>query len=500
MTDLEKMDTNVFFLRDRQTNSIPETLVEETKFNGPLSGKMWATVSKLNSSYNDTFDWGIYDKLYNRFGENQPRGGVLFKSGLRLANFHDSCSKCLYAFEIDTYGRGCIHDCQYCYAKDSLTKHGAWNKPFPFPIDLSEIRKLFFTIFETDKKSKWRNIMEAKTPLRIGSMSDSFMWMDQKYGITLELLKILSHYNYPYIIFTRSDLVATEKYISTMRKDLCAIQLSICSNNDKLTKIAEPGAPNNKRRFEALKKLNQAGFRTAVRINPLFPTYPDGYFTDPDYIISRFGSHKDVQKFEFFDIDKSGDFLDEIAATGTKTILTGFVRLTPYTINRMREVSGVELRTFFRPENFNTGIRGNTDKNYSDKEISYYYKKLYAEAKERDLRFTTCYIGNGIKDFFQYQKLWSNKTDCCDVKGFVPAFKKTCQDIPWTEREKHDAKKLFSKRAQNEEAYYARQFSDAEHSRFQGISTNEAPASPLIPKSKMRELFSAKNETEIKHP
>lgn len=429
MRDFEKIENNVVYLRERQPSFVPEVPIEEPKFNGPLSKKMWDTVSQLESSYQDAFDWSIYDKLYNRFGENQPRGGVLFKSGLRLANFHDSCSKCLYAFEIDTYGRGCIHDCQYCYAKDSLTKHGSWNRPFPFPIDLSEIRKLFYTVFETDKKSKWRSVMESRTPLRIGSMSDSFMWMDKKYGITLELLKILSHYNYPYIIFTRSDLIATDDYIRAMRKDLCAIQFSICSNNERLTKIAEPGAPNNKRRFEALKKLNQEGFRTAVRINPLFPTYPDGFFTDPDYIINRYGSHQAVPKFDFFDIDRSGEFLDEIASTGTKTVLTGFVRLTPYTINRMRDVSGVELRDFFRPENFNTGIRGNTDKNYSDKEISFYYKKLYAEAKDRDLRFTTCYIGNGLKDFFSIkpygatkQIVATSKALCRRLKNHVKIF------------------------------------------------------------------------------
>ncbi len=500
MRDFERTEQNVVFLRERIPNFAPEISGEEPKFNGPLSAKMWGTVSKLGSSYPDSFDWTVYDKLYNRFGENQPRGGVLFKSGLRLANFHDSCSKCLYAFEIDTYGRGCVHNCHYCYAKASLTQHGAWNKPFPFPIDLSEIRKLFYTVFETDKRTKWRSIMESRTPLRIGSMSDSFMWMDQKYGVTLELLKILSYYNYPYIIFTRSDLIAKEPYLSTLRQDLSAVQFSICSNNDELTKLTEPGAPNNKRRFAALKTLNEAGFRTAVRINPLFPSYPDGYFTDPDYIKGRFGSHTEVPKFNFFDIDRSGEFLDQIAESKTPTVLTGFVRLTPYTINRMRDVSGLDMRVFFRPENFNTGIRGNTDKNYSDKEISYYYRKLHTEARDRNLRFTTCYIGNGLKDFFQYQKLWSNKSDCCDVKSFVPAFQKSCQDIPWSEREKHDAKKIFAQRAQQEEAYYQKQFSKDPNNASGEEAATSGLESPVIPKSKRRELISTNLDTGLTPP
>jgi len=317
-------------------------------------------------------------------------------------------------------------------------------------------------------------------------MSDSFMWMDQKYGVTLELLKILNHYKYPHIIFTRSDLIATEKYLSALRPDLASIQFSISSNNEVFTRKAEPGAPSIQRRLQALKVLNEEGFRTAVRINPLFPTYPDGYFTDPESIRARFGSHENVPKFGFFDIETVGEFLDKIKESKTPTILAGFVRLTPYTINRMRDISGVDMRPFFRPENFNTGVRGNTDKNYSDREISFYYKKIHAESMKRDLRFTTCYIGNGIKDYFQYQSLWSNKKDCCDVSGNVASFKASCQEISWEDRAKHAAKKMFVDRAMKEEAYYTSLAAQAASE--VGTEVKDASTSfTVIPKSKMRE-------------
>ena len=454
MNDLDKESATI--LSFPESSIVTETQTSGTaKFSGVLSGPMWDKLSKLDSHYVDEFDWSVYDKLHAKFGDEQPRGGVVFKSGLKLANFNDSCSKCHYSFELDTYGRGCTHNCNYCYAKDSLTKHGAWNRPHPFPIDLSEIRKLFYTVFETDKKTKWREVMSKRVPLRIGSMSDSFMWMDQKFGVTYELLKILSAYHYPYVVFTRSDLIATEKYINVLRSDLCSVQFSISSNNEELTRKTEPGAPSIKRRFAALKTLNSEGYRTAVRINPLFPSRPDGYFTDEESIKARFGSLADAPRFDFFDIDRMPEFADQIAESGTSTLLAGFVRLTPFTINRMRDVTGTDLRNFFKPENFNTGVRGNTDKNYSDKEIGYYYKSIHREAQKRGLRFTTCYIGNGLKDYYQYQTLWSNKSDCCDIKGFVPAFKNTCQEIPWAEREKHAPNKLFVERAKEEETYYA---------------------------------------------
>ena len=70
------------------------------------------------------------------------------------------------------------------------------------PVDITEIWKTFYYALETDKKSRWREMIEMRVPLRIGSMSDSFMVIDKKYKVTQELLKILSYYNYPYIIFT----------------------------------------------------------------------------------------------------------------------------------------------------------------------------------------------------------------------------------------------------------------------------------------------------------
>jgi DNA repair photolyase len=109
-------------------------------------------------------------------------------------------------------------------------------------------------------------------------MSDSFMWIDRKYKVTQELLKILRHYKYPYIVFTRSDLIATDEYMSLMDQNLVSVQFSMCGGNEALTRKIEPGAPGVQRRLEALKVLSENGFWTTVRVNPLFPIYPDGYF------------------------------------------------------------------------------------------------------------------------------------------------------------------------------------------------------------------------------
>jgi hypothetical protein len=214
------------------------------------------------------------------------REGVVYKGTMKHLEAHD-CAQCFHRFEIDTYGRGCVHNCADCYAKSYLSIRRRWNEPMPFPIDIAAIRKILAPVFETSQPNKFRSILERRVPLRLGSMSDAFMWMDKKYRMTLELLKLLRFYRYPYLIFTRSDLVADEEYLQAMDPHLASIQMSLSSINQELTRQIEPGAPAPSKRPQALQTLVEHGFWTTVRINPLFPIYPDGYYTDPHFDHAR---------------------------------------------------------------------------------------------------------------------------------------------------------------------------------------------------------------------
>ncbi len=407
----------------------------------PKSDKVLGRAEKLASfsKYPCSFDFEVYRKLENRFGLEQPRGGVIFHSPFKLVNSHNTCQQCLYAFEVDTYGRGCVHDCVYCYAKAELTVHAYWNRPFPMPVDITEIWKTFYAVFETDKKAKWREIMEMRVPLRIGSMSDSFMFMDKKYKVTQELLKILDYYDYPYIIFTRSDLVAHDDYLELLRPDLCSVQMSIASINDEMNRMIEPGTPSSKRRLKALQKLSQNGFWTTARLNPFFPIYPDGYFTEPDF------DRKNMpEPFHF----SSFEMVDEVASYGIPSVLAGMVRLSSFSLNQIEKACGRSLREFYRSDTKKTAIfteKKSRDFHYSDAEIRAYYERLHAKCRQNGIEFTTCYIGNGEKHFWKDQDLWSNKKDCCNAIGRVASFKngQTSREIKWDMRMRHTNNKCL---------------------------------------------------------
>jgi DNA repair photolyase len=381
-------------------------------------GKILAAAKKLDrdSKYRSSFDYSIYDQLAARFGAQQPRGGVVFKSFMKLLQAQD-CRHCFYRFEIDTYGRGCTFNCAYCYAKSYLSIRRYWNEPFPMPLDLSEVRKIFYTIFETDRRHKFRRVMEMRVPLRIGSMSDAFMHIDKKYKVTQELLRILKFYRYPYIIFTRSDLIAEEPYLSLLDPALCSVQLSLSSINDALVRQIEPGAPSPLRRLKALQTLSENGFWTTVRINPLFPIYPDGYYTNPKFDRST------AKAFPYF----SWDMVDVIAAHKIPSLLVGIARLYPPNMRFLKKALGYDLRSIF-PSDVK---EERAALHFSEAETAYYYQRIQDLCHKAGVRFSTCYIGNDPSgdSFFRYQNLWSNKADCCDAKGNVPAFQTTCASL-----------------------------------------------------------------------
>ena len=387
-------------------------------FTGPLSRPMWAQAHRIPSQYPDTFDYSIYDRLYARFGDQQPRGGVVYKGTLKLLQAYN-CAHCFHRFEIDTYGRGCVHNCAYCYAKSALSMHRSWNEPIPFPIDIAAIQNIFATVFETSKRSKFRSILERRVPLRIGSMSDAFMWMDKKYRVTLELLKILRFYRYPYLIFTRSDLVADEEYLGVMDPTLASIQMSLSSINPELTRQLEPGAPAPSKRLQALQKLAEHGFWTTVRINPLFPIYPDGYYTN-----LHFDHSKPLKSFPFF----SWDMLEVIAQHQIPSVVVGVVRLYLFNLRFMRQALGYNLRSHFTADT----RAERASLHFSAAETAYYYTKIRELCAKYGLRFSTCYIGNDARgeSFQRYQPLWSNRADCCDAVGNVQAFRTTCASLP----------------------------------------------------------------------
>lgn len=169
--------------------------------------------------------------------------------------------RCKYPTRLDLYGCGCFHDCAYCYAKSLLSFRGLWNPETPAVADFEKVKR---------KISK----LEPGTIVRLGGMTDCFQPIESEQQITYKTIQELNRCGIGYLIVTKSHLIATEKYMSILDKDLAHIQISISCTNDNLGKSYEKSSLVSKR-LQAVKILQERGFDCTLRLSPLIPEFID---------------------------------------------------------------------------------------------------------------------------------------------------------------------------------------------------------------------------------
>ena len=172
--------------------------------------------------------------------------------------------KCNYATRLDTYGCGCQHDCSYCYAKSLLEFRKLWDFRDPAVADIDKIKK---------KISRLPSDMPA---IRLGGMTDCFQPLELQHRVTYETIKALNKKKQPYLIVTKSDIVAYDEYLDILDKELAHIQITMTCFDDDLyhRQDYEKAVPPSRRKW-AVERLYERGFDVAVRLSPFIPEFVD---------------------------------------------------------------------------------------------------------------------------------------------------------------------------------------------------------------------------------
>lgn len=174
---------------------------------------------------------------------------------------------CFYPTRLDTYGCGCAHDCKYCYAKTILDFRKNWNANNPKVADPKRIEKILDDMVGNGFVGR---------AVRLGGMTDCFQPIERVLGVTLKTIKMLNERHIPYLIVTKSDLIADDIYINAMDKELAHIQISLTHTNDEEYKLLDyEKAPLPSRRIKAIEKLQEHGFDVQVRLSPFIPEFID---------------------------------------------------------------------------------------------------------------------------------------------------------------------------------------------------------------------------------
>lgn len=168
-------------------------------------------------------------------------------------------NKCKYTTRLDSYGCGCQHDCNYCYAKSLLSFRNLWNAEKPVIASTKQVRNAI-----NDIKRKKIEIV------RLGGMTDPFQPLELQYRTTYQIIKMLNKHRIGYLIVTKSHLVANHEYLEIYDKDLAHFQITTtCTDDNLYKKLNYEKASLPSQRINAILKLQEQDFDVAIRLSPL---------------------------------------------------------------------------------------------------------------------------------------------------------------------------------------------------------------------------------------
>jgi len=171
-------------------------------------------------------------------------------------------------FVINPY-QGCTFACTYCYAA------------FFVPEDEQRERWGQWVRVKTNAIAKLRNSrqnLHGRTVL-MSSATDPYQPIEAKLKLTRSLLPILEQRGAHLAVLTRSPLVTRDIDLFKTFEHF-NVTMSITTDSDEIRKRFEPQCASIDRRFEALRQLTDAGFRTRINVSPLLPLQDAQAFAD----------------------------------------------------------------------------------------------------------------------------------------------------------------------------------------------------------------------------
>lgn len=161
--------------------------------------------------------------------------------------------------------RGCSHGCIYC---DSRSKCYHMEHDFE---DI-EIKENALELLESALKHKRKKCM-----IGTGAMTDPYIPLEMKLEHVRKSLELICDYGFGFTVITKSNRILRDLDLlqKINEKTKCIVQMTLTTCDEELCKIIEPHVSTTKERFEALKKLRDAGIPTVVWLCPILPFLND---------------------------------------------------------------------------------------------------------------------------------------------------------------------------------------------------------------------------------
>ncbi len=181
---------------------------------------------------------------------------------------------------------GCEHGCIYCYARPSHAYLGL-SPGLDFETKLTA---------KTNAAALLRKELSAKSYepklIALGANTDPYQPIEKDVQISRAVLEVLSEFNHPVAITTKSALVVRDIDIlgPMAAKGLARVAMSISTTDAAIARAMEPRANTPARRLQAIEKLANAGVPTSVIVAPIVPALTDAHMEQVIELAAKAGA------------------------------------------------------------------------------------------------------------------------------------------------------------------------------------------------------------------
>jgi DNA repair photolyase len=160
---------------------------------------------------------------------------------------------------------GCRHGCVYCYASfmKRFTGHKEdWEAFVDVKVNAAEV------LARQMRRAKWGNIA-------LSTVTDPYQPLERRYEISRACLEVLTAYDFPISILTKSALVLRDLDLLRRLRDV-EVGFTITALDEEVRRVFEPRSSPVPARLQALAELAEAGIKTWAFCGPLLSFLSDG--------------------------------------------------------------------------------------------------------------------------------------------------------------------------------------------------------------------------------
>jgi DNA repair photolyase len=175
-----------------------------------------------------------------------------------------------FKWTINPY-RGCSHACRFCYARSThvyldMNAGRDFETKIVVKVNAADLLKRELAA------KRWKG-----EHIAMGTNVDPYQRAEGRYKLTREIIRTLTEFRNPFSILTRGPLILRDLDLLTAAAEVTDVStaMSIPTLDEEVWRKTEPGAPNPRKRIDAVAKLNAAGIPCGVMVAPILPGISD---------------------------------------------------------------------------------------------------------------------------------------------------------------------------------------------------------------------------------